>query len=161
MERIVEIDNSQHKIILGIELILFNLVLVFALITISLVIKVWYVYLISSILFVLCITYSIVVFVKNKKLNVYKLTDEYIYIKNTLIEVKINYNEIIKIAPKKSFVDSLTHRDKQTLILYTTRKNYEKIKLYFIKENTLNLADEIISKKLNDAKEINLKNIVK
>ena len=96
-----------------------------------------------------------------QKLNVYKLTDEYIYIKNTLIEVKINYNEIIKIAPKKSFVDFLTHRDKQTLILYTTRKNYEKIKLYFIKENTLNLADEIISKKLNDAKEINLKNIVK
>lgn len=161
MERIVEIDNSQHKIILGIELILFNLVLVFALITISLVIKVWYVYLITSIIFVFCITYSIVVFVKNKKLNVYKLTDEYIYIKNTLIEVKINYNEIIKIAPKKSFVDFLTHRDKQTLILYTTRKNYEKIKLYFIKENTLNLADEIISKKLNDTKEINLKNIVK
>ena len=58
-------------------------------------------------------------------------------------------------------MDFLTHRDKQTLILYTTRKNYEKIKLYFIKENTLNLADEIISKKLNDAKEINLKNIVK
>lgn len=148
MERIVDIDNTQHKIILGIELILFNLVLVFALFTISLVCKVWYVYLISGILFALCLAYSIIVFIKNKKLNVYKLTNECIYIKNTLIEVSINYSEIIKITPKKSFADFLTKRNAQTLVIHTTRKNYEKIKLYFIGENILNLADEILSKKV-------------
>ena len=149
MDRIVDIDNNQHKIILGIELILFNLVLISALITISLVCKVWYVYLISIILFVLCLTYSIIVFIKNEKLNVYKLTDDCIYIKNALIEVNINYSEIIKITPKKSFADFLTKRNSQTLIIHTTRKNYEKIKLYFIGENILNITNEILSKKVN------------
>lgn len=155
MERIVNIDHKQHKIILLIELIIFNLVLVFALLTLCIVCKVWYVYLIAVILLLTCLIYSIVVFIKNKNLNIYKLTNDSLYIRNEIMEINIKYSEIVKISFKKSFVDILTSRGAQTLIIHTTKKNYEKIYLYFIGENLSNLANEILSK----TSEINQKTI--
>ena len=88
--------------------------------------------------------------VTSKQHFYYELKENSIKICTEFCEFEVDYKDIYKITPRASFYDKLTKRGEQTLTIYANQKYNKKFSLYFIKENALDLVNEILEHKNNE-----------
>lgn len=151
----IEIYSKQYLVSLSSLLIIFNLILWSSLILLVVKVKNIFTIVISFIIFIFCLIYSIYTFLKSKKCHNYQLYEDYIKVTSLLNDETVNLVNIIKVVPKVKVINSNTKYLVQAIDIYYLDKNIKKTTLRYIKEDVYKLAYLIsvhitkVHKKLN------------
>ena len=146
-DRRIEIDYFGHNFLLDMLIVFFNLLLWVSIGFLIYCLNRWYIWVIGAVCIVACLAYSLYTILTTKKYFYYELKEDVIKVQTEFCSFEVAYKDIYKITPGSSMMDKIRRKKDQTITIYTNLKYYNKFSLYFVKENILDLTNEILERK--------------
>ncbi len=136
----IEIYTRQYSTSLAIWLLLFNALLWISLIEVVSSVKNLFSIILTSLIFIFCLVFSIITFVRAKKMHKYELYENAIVLHSLWDEQTIDLNNVIKVVPNQNMLNKYGTNAIQTLTLFYLDKGIRKVTLKFVKTNVYELA---------------------
>lgn len=143
------IDQKKYRWLVFSLLVLFNILLIVGFVYVSVSIPQWYVFLICTIIWIVCILESIRVFIKAKKAYKYEIYESSLLIQTLYSKFIIKFETVFMVKTIKSFLDKVSGNKTNSLVIYANSKVREKVVLPFIAEDEKLLIQTIMQKAID------------
>lgn len=149
----VQVNQSFHRRVLGIWLIIFGVLLLGALSFLIATIRTWYVIIVAVCLLVFCVWRGIETFKKSKNCHKYVIYEDKLTVNSVWYDYELKLSEIFMVEPIITIFDKILKKKSSTIVIYSKESVSKKIFMTYIAEDTSKLCEQIMKLSVKARKE--------
>ena len=140
----INVDYNQKFFIHAVLLVIFNLLLLIATITLGCLINVWYIWLIDILMIISCFITSVCNFTHAKARYKYTICTNGIMLNSMWYDnMAVDYKLIKRIKMGSRFIDRIASRGTYTITIFLRDDLKSKLTLYFVKDDMMKIKQSI------------------
>ena len=140
----VKINERQHFFLFFTMLIVFNIIMISASITLLVMLKEWYLWLLVTVVLAVVLWVSYRTYRDRQSFHRCELHERYLVVNSIWFDTLVDLSQVFDVKVKKSWLDKLCKINTLSLEIYMKSSTRSKFTLHFVEEDAEALKDEIM-----------------